>query len=37
MGGTFSLNGRQEKSINVLVGKSEGKTWLGDLCVNGKK
>jgi len=36
MGGIFSLNGREEKSIYVLVGKSEGKTRLGDLRVNGK-
>ena len=36
MGGTFSLNGREEKSIYVLVGKSEGKTRLRDLRVNGK-
>jgi hypothetical protein len=34
-GGTFSLNGREEKSIYVSVGKSEGKTRIGDLCVNG--
>jgi hypothetical protein len=36
MGGTFSLNGREEKSIYVFVGKSEGKTRLRDLRVSGK-
>jgi hypothetical protein len=36
MGGTFSLDGRQKKSIYIFIGKSEGKTRLRDLRVSGK-
>jgi len=36
MGANFSLNGREEKSIYLSAGKSETRSRLGDLCVNGK-